>query len=112
MSDLHLEAKALFRVEGHFTIADEEIDGDFQIGASADLLDSIPGGRAKVCTKAHGGYFWTTMKMRGPLKHPREDLKDRLVTAAQEQLAKGFLAPLLKPGQGLLELLKAIYPAD
>ena len=52
------------------------------------------------------------MKMSGPLKHPREDLKDRLVAAAQEQLAKGFLAPLLKPGQGLLELLKAIYPGD
>lgn len=112
VSDLQLEAKQLFRIEGHFTVADKEIDGDFQIGASADVLDSIPGAREKVFTKAHDGYFWTTMKMSGPLKHPREDLKDRLVAAAQEQLAQGFLAPLLKPGQGLLELLKVIYPAD
>jgi hypothetical protein len=40
----------------------------------------------------------------------REDLKQRLVAAAEEQLGKGFLAPLLKPGKGLLELLKTIYP--
>jgi hypothetical protein len=40
----------------------------------------------------------------------REDLRQRLVATAEEQLGKGFLAPLLKPGKGLLELLKAIYP--
>jgi hypothetical protein len=109
VTDLRMEAKKLFRVEGHFTIAEEEIDGSFQIGATADVLDSIPGAREKVFTRAHDGYFWTSMKLSGPLKHPREDLKERLVAAAKEKLAEGFLAPLFKPGKVVLGLLEALY---
>ncbi|HEY3662238.1 MAG TPA: hypothetical protein VGL24_03720 [Chthoniobacterales bacterium] len=109
VTDLRMEAKKLFRVEGHFTIAEEEIDGSFHIGATADVLDSIPGAREKVFTRAHGGYFWTSMKLSGPLKHPREDLKERLVAAAKEKLAEGFLAPLFKPGKVVLGLLEALY---
>ncbi len=104
-----MEAKKLFRIEGHFAVEDKEIDGTFQVGATADVLDSIPGAREKVFTEARDGYLWTSMKLSGPLNHPREDLKERLVVAAQEELAKVFLAPLFKPGQGLLELLKALY---
>jgi len=74
VADLRLEEKKLFRVESAFVIDDKQIEGTFQLGATADVLDSIPGAREK------------------------------------EQLAKGFLAPLLKPGKGLLELLKTIYP--
>lgn len=104
-----MEAKKLFRIEGHFAVEDKKINGIFQIGATADVLGSIPGAREKVFTEARDGYFWTSMKLSGPLKHPREDLKERLIAAAQEELAKGFLAPLLKPGEGLLELLKTLY---
>ena len=109
VKDLRMEAKRIFRIEGHFAVEDKEIDGTFQIGATADVLDSIPGAQEKVFTEKRDGFFWTSMKLSGPLKHPHEDLKERLVTAAQEELAKGFLAPLLKPGQRLLELLKALY---
>jgi hypothetical protein len=110
VTDLRLEEKKLFRIEGAFVIEDKQIEGTFQLGATADVLNSIPGAREKVFTEARDGYFWTSLKLSGPLKHPREDLKQRLVAAAEEQLAKGFLAPLLKPGKGLLELLKTIYP--
>lgn len=109
VKNFRMEAKKLFRVEGRFAIEEREINGTFQVGATADVLDAIPGARKKVFTEARDGYFWTTMKLSGPLKHPREDLKERLVTAAQEEFVKGFFAPLFKPGQGLLELLKALY---
>ncbi len=109
VSELKIEAKKLFRVEGRFTIEEQEINGTFQIGASADVLDAIPGAREKVFTEARDGYFWTSMKLTGPLKHPREDLKERLVAAAKEKLAEGFLAPLFKPGQVVLGLLEALY---
>lgn len=108
VTELRVEAKKLIRVEGSLTIADEQIDGDLQIGATADVLDAIPGAREKVFTHAHDGYFWTSLKLSGPLKHPHEDLKHRLVAAAEEQLAKGFLAPLLKPGKAILDLLGAL----
>jgi len=110
VTDLRLEEKKLFRVEGDFVIEDKQIEGTFQRGATADVLNAIPGAGEKVFTEARNGYFWTSLKLSGPLKHPREDLKQRLVAAAEEQFAKGFLAPLLKPGKGLPELLKTIYP--
>ncbi len=109
VTDLEIESKKLFRVEGRFTIEEEEIDGSFKIGATAEVLDAIPGAREKVFTEARDGYFWTSMKLTGPLKHPREDLKERLVVAAKEKLAEGFLAPLFKPGQVVLGLLEALY---
>lgn len=109
VKEFTVEAKRLFRIEGHFVIAGKEINGTFQVGATAEVLDTIPGAREKVFAEAHDGYYWTQMKLSGPLKHPHEDLKDRLVAAAQEHFAKGFLAPIFKPGETLLGLLKAIY---
>lgn len=49
------------------------------------------------------------MNLSGPLSYPNEDLKTRLVAAAQEELGKSFLAPLFKPGEALLKLLQALY---
>lgn len=109
VSELRIEQKNLFRVEGEFTIENKNVEGRFRIGATADVLSAIPGAREKVFTESRDGYFWTSMKLDGPLNHPREDLKARLMTAAEEQLAKRFLAPLFKPGKGILELLNALY---
>jgi hypothetical protein len=109
VTKLHAESKGLACVEGIFQLEKENIRGTFEIGATAEVLDTVPGAREKVFTSAHDGYFWATMHLTGPMKHPREDLKDRLVAAAQEHFAKGLLAPILKPGTGLLELLRDIY---
>lgn len=110
VSELRMEQKNLFRIEGAFVIENENIDGEFRVGATADVLSAIPGAREKVFTQSRDNYFWTSMKVSGPLHHPHEDLHDRLVAAAEEQFAKGFLAPIFKPGKAVLEMLKALYP--
>lgn len=56
--ELQVEANKLIRIEGSLTIADEEIEGDLQIGTTAEVLDTIPGAREKVspaCTTATAG---------------------------------------------------------
>jgi hypothetical protein len=110
VTDLRIEEKNLFRIDGNFVIESENIEGKFRVGATEDVLGTIPGAREKVFTESHDGYRWTSMNVRGPMQHPREDLHDRLVTAAQEQFTKGFLAPIFKPGKVVLEMLKALYP--
>ena len=109
VSQFEVETKGLMRVEGDFVIKNENIEGQFKVGVAPDVAESIPGAREKVFTSSRGSYLWTSMKLEGPVKHPREDLKQRLVTAAGEHFAKGFLAPILKPGKGLLQMLNAIY---
>ena len=110
VSDLRVEQRNLFRIEGTFVIEDENIEGKFRVGATDNVLSAIPGAREKVFIESRDGFLWTSMSVSGPMKHPHEDLHNRLVAAAQEQLAKGFLAPIFKPGKVVLELLKALYP--
>lgn len=109
VSGFEAEAKGLCRLEGDFSIENENIDGNFKVGAAADVVDALPGAREKVFTESHDGYLWATLRLSGPAKHPREDLKQRLITAAEEHFAKGLLAPILKPGKGLIDLLQQIY---
>lgn len=109
VNELRVEQKNLFRIEG-FAIEKESIEGKLRVGATADVLSAIPGAREKVFTESRDGYLWTSMNLSGPLHHPHEDLHGRLVAAAEEQFAKGFLAPIFKPGKIVLEMLKALYP--
>jgi hypothetical protein len=103
------ETKGLLRLEGDFTLEDQNIDGGFKIGAAPDVVDAFPGAREEVFTESHDGYLWTTMKLSGPAHHPREDLKERLVAAAEKHFSKGILAPLFKTGKPLIEALQEIY---
>ncbi|MFN2541852.1 MAG: hypothetical protein ABR514_06765 [Chthoniobacterales bacterium] len=109
ISQFEIETKGLFRLEGEFAIENENIDGRFKVGAAPDVVDSIPGAREKVFTESREGYLWTTMRLSGPASHPREDLKQRLIAAAEEHFAKGFLAPIFKPGKAVIELLNGLY---
>jgi hypothetical protein len=109
VSNFEGEIRGLCRLEGEFSIEHGEIDGRFKVGAAPDVVETIPGAREKVFTESHGDYLWTTLRLTGPASHPREDLSKRLVEAAQEHFSKGLLAPIFKPGKGVIELLQQIY---
>ncbi|MEY2487111.1 MAG: hypothetical protein QOH39_2759 [Verrucomicrobiota bacterium] len=109
VTQLEAEIKGLMRIEGEFAVDKQNIEGKFKIGVAPDVAESIPGAREKVFTESRGSYLWTSMTLSGPASHPHEDLKQRLVAAAKEHLAKGFLAPIFKPGKSVLEMLDAIY---
>lgn len=109
VTEFEAETKGLLRMEGTFSIEKENIDAKFKIGVAPDVAESIPGAREKVFTESRDGYLWTTMTLQGPLSHPREDLKQRIVAAAKDHFGKKFLAPIFKPGKAVLEMLDAIY---
>jgi hypothetical protein len=109
IEDLSVEARGLMRVEGSCVVREETINGTFKLGVSADVLNSFPGAREEVFTTQRGGYFWTTVKVSGPMKKPREDLKARLIVAAEKHFAKKLLAPILKPGREVVEKLRALF---
>lgn len=109
VTEFEAETKGLLRLEGTFSIEKENIDARLKVGAAADVVESLPGAREKVFTESRDEYLWTTMTLQGPMSHPREDLKPRLVAAVKEHFGKGLLAPIFKPGKAMLELLDAIY---
>ena len=103
-----LESKELVVVKGEFTVKDEKVDGEFQLGVAPDLVEKFPGAREEVFKRSQGGYLWTELAMSGPVDNLRDNLKPRLVRAAQNHFAKGLLAPIFKPGQTIIEAIEEL----
>jgi len=75
-------------------------------------LKSVPGAREEVFEKERDGYCWTRVKIEGPIKHPRENLKERLIAGAKRYYEKKLLAPLqfiLRPGREIIERLEGLF---
>ncbi len=103
-----LESNELVIVEGEFTMKDQKIDGEFQLGVAPDLVDKFPGAREEVFKRSARGYLWTELALSGPTDHLRDNLKPRLLRAAQNHFAKGLLAPIFKPGQTVIQAIEAL----
>jgi len=54
------------------------------------------------------GYLWTKLTLSGTPERLRNDLKPRLVRAAQNHFAKGLLAPIFKPGQTIIQAIEEL----
>lgn len=100
-----LESEGLMRVEGNCTITNQKIDGLFQVGVTSASLQWLPGSQARVFTVAHDGYFWTPVRLSGPVDHPREDLTKRLVAAAAGELLENPEKTLRDAAKTLLDLI-------
>ncbi len=82
VTNLIAESQGLIRIEGTFNVADNTIDGLFQVGVTPTSLQWLPGSQERVFTESRGGYLWTPMRLTGPVDSPKEDLSGRLITAA------------------------------
>lgn len=105
VQDLVLESAGLMRVEGSCTIAQKKIDGFFQVGVTAASLQWLPGSQARVFTVARDGYFWTPVRVSGPVEHPHEDLTKRLLAAAASELLQNSKGTLEDAARTLLDLI-------
>jgi hypothetical protein len=87
MSNFSAESKGLLRIEGTAVIGREgALEGNFQIGVTAQTLQWLPGSRERVFTNTHDGYLWTKLKVGGTLEKPTENLSERLISAMGEEI--------------------------
>lgn len=82
LSNLVLASEALIRLEGSITIRERKIDGLFRLGLAPGTLATIPGAETDVFVLGERGLLWTPIRITGTLDDPREDLSERLLTAA------------------------------
>ncbi|MEO8351536.1 MAG: hypothetical protein ABI680_07385 [Chthoniobacteraceae bacterium] len=82
------ESQGLIRIEGRFTVIDDQIDGTFSVGISPARLQWLPGSQERVFTELRNGYAWAPMTLTGPIDAPREDLSSRLAAAAANALVE------------------------
>lgn len=107
--DFRAEANHILCVRGTFNYKEGEVDGNFELGVAPDIVAKFPGARQEVFTREEKDYLWTSVKVSGPLDHPNDDLKPRLISALEKHVAFGLLAPLLKPGQAAREVIELLF---
>ena len=103
-----LESNDLLVVKGEFTVKDKKIDGEFQLGVTPELVDKFPGAREEVFKRSADGYLWTDLGLSGTTDNLRDNLRPRLLEAAKNHFAKGLLAPIVKPGQTVIQAIEAL----
>ena len=108
VKNLVLESKELVIVKGEFTLKEKKINGEFQLGVAPDLVEKFPGASEEVFKRSEDGYLWTELTLSGSADNLHDNLKPRLVRAAQNHFAKGLLAPILKPGQTIIQAIEAL----
>jgi hypothetical protein len=95
-------------LKGEFTVKEGRIDGEFELGVAPEVVEKFPGASEEVFTRSEGGYLWTELALSGPIDNLRDNLRPRLVQAAKNHFAKGLLAPILKPGQTMIEAIESL----
>jgi len=110
INHLLLESEGLLRIEGDCVVEQEKLDGLFQVGVAPTSLRWIPGSQARVFTVERNGYVWTPVRVTGQLDNLKEDLSQRLITAAGTEILEGVKGSLEKGAKDLLDLLKSPAP--
>jgi hypothetical protein len=81
-TDFVMASEGLIRLEGNFTVKGRAIDGHFRLGLVPGTLTGIPGAETHVFLPGERGLLWAPIRITGTLDDPKEDLTDRLITAA------------------------------
>jgi hypothetical protein len=108
VTDFVVESQGLLCIEGNFVIENKILDGDFQVGVSAASLRWLPGAQSRVFTVERGSYYWTTMKVSGPLNQLKEDLSPRLQAAVVNEVIEGVGNAAQKGGKELEKGVKEV----
>ncbi len=110
------ESEGLICMKGDFTIISGMIDGSFEVGVTPGSLQWLPGAQAKVFTVSRGGYLWSPLHLTGPVDHPKDDLTDRLIAAAQDAVIDGVkqqATEVLKNGKDVTKgILDFVLPGS
>ena len=109
VKNLQVESEGLLRVEGGFTVRDNQMDGTLQVGVARSAVRWLATLGAQVFDQPeHDGYVWTTVRLTGPANHPSEDLSPRLIAAVQNaalKKAQQGTDAVLDTAKSLLDLL-------
>jgi hypothetical protein len=110
VSHLELESEGLIRLEGGFTVRNEQIAGQLEVGVARSAGRLLAGVGARVFNQPErDGYLWTTVQLSGSSHDPHEDLTARLVQATQDEVvqkAKQGADTMVDTATGLLNLLQ------
>jgi hypothetical protein len=88
LRNIILSSRGLLQIEGDLKIDGNKLDGLFDVGVPAAYLDKIPGAKTSVFKPGKDSLLWTQVKIGGDFDDITEDLSDRLIQAAFEDMMR------------------------
>ena len=92
LHEITLTSRELVKIEGHLHIEGENLDGLFNVGVPASYLSRIPGAKNRVFKPGKDQLLWTKVKIGGTFDDVTEDLSDRLLSAATQEMIERALS--------------------
>lgn len=124
LRNIVLSSRELVKIEGDLKIDGNNIDGLFDVGVPAFYLDKIPGAKTSVFKPGRDQLLWTKVKIGGDFDDITEDLSNRLLMAATEEMIRRALSMggeainpktlenLIKGGEGAFKNLEGVLKGD
>ena len=107
ISDIAIEEKGKFRIEGAVTVDRRSLRGAMRLGITRQYLDWLPKPE-EVFSRAQSGYLWTTVQLSGTIDEPKQDLSPRIVELFKESPG-AYLGLLFRQFEGWL---KKVFGGD
>lgn len=83
ISDITVEEKDKFRIEGEISIKRRDLRGTIKLGLTRQYLDWLPNPE-EVFSRRSRGYLWTDIHLSGTIDEPRQDLSQRIIELFKE----------------------------
>jgi hypothetical protein len=107
ISDIEIEEKGKFRIEGAISIDRRVLRGAVNLGLTRQYLDWLPNPE-EVFNRQRSGYLWTTVHLSGTIDDPKQDLSPRIIELFKESPG-AYLGLLFRQFEGWL---KKIFSGD
>jgi len=107
-TNLVVASEGLVRLEGAVTIRGRSLDGLFRLGLAPGTLASIPGAETDVFIAGERGLLWAPVRVTGTLDDPKEDLTERLITAAGLRMFE----QLPDSGEKVIKFTRSVIGSD
>jgi hypothetical protein len=107
ITDIAIEEKGKFRVEGAISIDRRWLRGAVNLGLTRQDLNWLPNPE-EVFNRQRSGYLWTTVHLSGTIDEPKQDLSPRIIELFKESPG-AYLGLLFRQFEGWL---KKVFGGD
>jgi hypothetical protein len=101
LSDIAIEEKGKFRIEGDISIERRRLRGTIRLGLTREYLDWLPNPE-EIFNREGSGYLWTHVHLSGTIDEPAQDLSPRIVELFKESPG-AYLRLLFRQFEGWLK---------
>ena len=78
LSNITIEERGKFRIEGEMSIEQRRLRGTIRLGLTREYLDWLPNPE-EVFSRRDNGYLWTSVHFFGTIDDPKQDLSPRII---------------------------------